>query len=221
MEEVKGFHKNFIILSVFYVIAGVVLLFWPEMSIELFCKVLGIGMLIAGLTHIIIYFTKDHMMNIMQMDLVIGVLCVSFGAFLLLHPDFVQTALPFVVGVLFMMGGIIKLQNAIDMKRLHFRFWKAVLFFAIVMLILGAVLIYNPFSGEILTLYIGVSLILEGVLNVICMLCIAHLFKKMNRAGAQNTAQTADRRYTGSEKQIVDVPEKQSSGMKQELEIRK
>lgn len=221
MEEVKGFHKNFIILSVFYVIAGVVLLFWPEMSIELFCKVLGIGMLIAGLTHIIIYFTKDHMMNIMQMDLVIGVLCVSFGAFLLLHPDFVQTALPFVVGVLFMMGGIIKLQNAIDMKRLHFRFWKAVLFFAIVMLILGAVLIYNPFSGEILTLYIGISLILEGVLNVICMLCIAHLFKKMNRAGAQNTAQTADRRYTGSEKQIVDMPEKQSAGMKQELEIRK
>ena len=221
MEEVKGFHKNFIILSVFYVIAGVVLLFWPEMSIELFCKVLGIGMLIAGLTHIIIYFTKDHMMNIMQMDLVIGVLCVSFGAFLLLHPDFVQTALPFVVGVLFMMGGIIKLQNAIDMKRLHFRFWKAVLFFAIAMLILGAVLIYNPFSGEILTLYIGISLILEGVLNVICMLCIAHLFKKMNRAGAQNTAQTTERRYTGSEKQIVDMPEKQSAGMKQELEIRK
>lgn len=213
MEEIRGFHKNFIILSVFYVIAGTVLLFWPEMSIELFCKVLGIGMLIAGLTHVIIYFTKDHMLNIMQMDLVIGVLCVSFGAFLLLHPEFVQNALPFVVGVLFMMGGIVKLQNAIDMKRFHFRFWKAVLFFAVVMLILGAVLIYNPFRGEILTLYIGISLILEGILNIICMLCIAHLVKKavkMNSAASDSEGRP----------QIVDMPEK-ASGTKQELEIRK
>ena len=219
MEEIKGFHKNFVILSVFYVIAGVVLLFWPQMSIELFCKVLGIGMLIAGLTHIIIYFTKDHMMNIMQMDLVIGVLCVSFGAFLLLHPDFVQNALPFVVGVLFMMGGIVKLQNAIDMRRLHFRFWKAVLFFAIVMLILGAVLIYNPFADDILTLYIGISLILEGVLNVICILCIAYLFKKVSRV--KNTA--ADSGGYGGERQIVDIPEEASGtkAVKQELEIRK
>ena len=218
MEEIKGFHKNFVILSVFYVIAGVVLLFWPEMSIELFCKVLGIGMLIAGLTHIIIYFTKDHMMNIMQMDLVIGVLCVSFGAFLLLHPDFVQNALPFVVGVLFMMGGIVKLQNAIDMRRLHFRFWKVVLFFAIVMLILGAVLIYNPFSSDILTLYIGISLILEGVLNVICILCIAYLFKKVSRV--KNAA--ADSGGYGGVQQIVDIPEQVSGAKagKQELEIR-
>lgn len=216
MEEIRGFHKNFIILSVFYVIAGVVLLFWPEMSIELFCKVLGIGMLVAGMTHIIIYFTKDHMMNIMQMDLMIGVLCVSFGAFLLLHPEFVQNALPFVVGVLFMMGGIVKLQNSIDMKRLRFCFWKGILFFAILMLVLGALLIYNPFRGEILTLYIGVSLILEGVLNVICTLCIAHLYKKAVRtAKADGTA--------GSERpQIVDMPEQeQSTGEKKELEIRK
>lgn len=212
MEEIKSFHKNFIILSVFYVIAGIVLLFWPEMSLELFCKVLGIGMLIAGLTHIIIYFTKDHLLTIMQMDLVIGVLCVSFGAFLLLHPDFVQMALPFVVGVLFMMGGIIKLQNALDLRHLQFRFWKAVLFFAVLMLLLGAVLIYNPFRNEILMLYIGISLILEGVLNVICMLCISHLMKKLARVSAECPA--------SKEASIIDMPE-QPSARKQELEIKR
>lgn len=211
MEEVKGFRKNFIILSVFYVVAGIVLLFWPEMSIELFCKVLGIGMLIAGITHVIIYFTKDHMLNVMQMDLVIGVLCVSFGAYFLLHPEFVENALPFAVGVLLLMGAIVKLQNAIDMKRLHFRFWKAVLFFSIVMLISGGILIYNPFVGEALTLFIGISLLLDGLLNIVCMLCIAHLFKKMTKIPDNGTG-TVDA-------QIVDMPQA-TSGKKQELEIR-
>lgn len=212
MEEVRGFRKNFIILSVFYVIAGIVLLFWPEMSIELFCKVLGIGMLIAGITHVIIYFTKDHMLNVMQMDLVIGVLCSSFGAYFLLHPEFVESALPFAVGVLLLMGAIVKLQNAIDMKRLQFRFWKVVLFFSIVMLISGGLLIYNPFTGDILTLFIGIALILDGLLNIICMLCIAHLYKKMTKM-KMNGKGTVDA-------QIVDMPE-QGSEKKQELEIRK
>lgn len=212
MEEVRGFRKNFIILSVFYVIAGVVLLFWPEMSIELFCKVLGIGMLIAGITHVIIYFTKDHMLNVMQMDLVIGVLCSAFGAYFLLHPEFVENALPFAVGVLLMIGAIVKLQNAIDLKRLYFRFWKIILFFAIVMLISGGILIYNPFKGEALTLFIGGALILDGLLNIVCMLCIAHLFKKMEKMKSYDR-ETVDA-------QIVDVPER-TSGNKQELEIRK
>lgn len=181
MEMVKGFRKSMVVLSVCYVIAGVILLFWPDMSMDIFCKALGIGMLIIGITHIIIYFTKDHMQNIMQMDLVVGVVCAAFGAFLLLHPDFVETAMPFAVGILLMIGAIVKLQNAIDMKRLKFTQWKAVLALAIVMLLMGALLIYNPFAGRILLIYIGISLILDGALNIVCMLLISRKVKKMAR----------------------------------------
>ena len=207
MEEIKGFRRNFIILSVFYVIAGVVLLFWPAMSIELFCRVLGIGLLIVGFAHVIIYFTKDHMMNIMQMDLVIGVLCVSFGAFLLLHPDFVEAVMPFAVGILLLMGAIVKLQNAIDMRRLKFQHWNVLLIFSIVMMVLGALLIYNPFSGEILIVLIGLSLILDGTVNIVSTLCIAHRMKKLNRQG-------------GGAGGVVDMPVTQET-KKQEMEIRK
>ena len=138
-------------------------------------------MLILGITHIIIYFTKDHMTNIMQMDLVTGVVAGAFGAFLLLHPDFVGTAMPFAVGILLMIGGIVKLQNSIDMKRLHFTHWKAVLVFAVLLFGVGAVLIYNPFEGRILLLYIGISLMLDGLVNIICMLTISHRMKRIAR----------------------------------------
>ncbi|MDD2958250.1 MAG: DUF308 domain-containing protein [Lachnospiraceae bacterium] len=211
MEEIKGFRKSFVIISVFYVIAGIVLLFWPAMSIALFCRALGIGMLVIGLTHIVIYFTKDHMMNIMQMDLVIGVVCVAFGAFLLLHPDFVEIALPFAMGILLLIGAITKLQNAIDLKRLMVKHWYIVLVFAVILMILGAILIYNPFSGQVLLIYIGVSLILDGLLNIISMLCIAvRLKKKIRQQGEKD----------GDARQIVDMPESPKTE-KQELEIKK
>lgn len=179
--EGNGFRKSLIILSVCYVIAGIILIFWPDMSMALFCSALGVGMLVLGITHVILYFTKDHMLNIMQMDLVTGVVCGAFGAFLLLHPEFVETVMPFAVGILLLIGGIVKLQNAIDMKRLGFLRWKVVLFFALLLFLMGGLLIYNPFEGRGLLVYIGVSLILDGMVSIVCMLCIAHRMKRRAR----------------------------------------
>lgn len=213
MEEVKVFHKSMVILSVCYIIAGIILLFWPDMSMDLFCKGLGIGMLVLGLTHIIIYFTKDHMRNIMQMDLVIGVVCAAFGAFLLIHPDFVEMAMPFAVGILLMIGAILKLQNSIDMKRLEMAYWKWILGSAVLMLLMGAVLIYNPFSGRGLLIYIGVALILDGGINIFCMLAISHRLKKL----ARNPKQQKD--GLSGAGTVVDMPVR-SGKEKQELEMK-
>lgn len=214
MEEIRGFHKSMIILSVCYVIAGIILLFWPDMSMDIFCKGLGIGMLVVGITHVIIYFTKDHMQSIMQMDLVEGVVCAAFGAFLLMHPDFVEMAMPFAVGILLMIGAILKLQNSIDMKHLKFVRWKVVLVLAVLMLVMGAVLIYNPFTGRGLLVYIGIGLMADGVINIVCMLSISHRLKKL----ARNPGMKKEKIVNADD--VVDMPVPADKG-KQELEIRK
>lgn len=214
MEEIRGFHKSMIILSVCYVIAGIILLFWPDMSMDIFCKGLGLGMLVVGITHVIIYFTKDHMQSIMQMDLVVGVVCAAFGAFLLMHPDFVEMAMPFAVGILLMIGAILKLQNSIDMKHLKFVRWKVVLVLAVLMLVMGAVLIYNPFTGRGLLVYIGIGLMADGVINIVCMLSISHRLKKL----ARNPGMKKEKIVNADD--VVDMPVPADKG-KQELEIRK
>ena len=214
MEEIRGFHKSMIILSVCYVIAGIILLFWPDMSMDIFCKGLGIGMLVVGITHVIIYFTKDHMQSIMQMDLVVGVVCAAFGAFLLMHPDFVEMAMPFAVGILLMIGAILKLQNSIDLKHLKFVRWKVVLVLAVLMLVMGAVLIYNPFTGRGLLVYIGIGLMADGVINIVCMLSISHRLKKL----ARNPGMKKEKIVNADD--VVDMPVPADKG-KQELEIRK
>lgn len=214
----KGFRKSLIVLSVCYVIAGIILIFWPDMSVALFCNALGVGMLVVGITHVIIYFTKDHMMNIMQMDLVIGVVCAAFGAFLLLHPDFVETVMPFAVGILLLIGGIVKLQNAIDMKRLKFQHWKVVLAFALILMVLGGLLIYNPFEGRVLLVYIGCSLILDGMVSIVCMLCISHRMKRLARTPGTVEAEVVQEQ--GPEGTVDMPPTAPARGESRELEKR-
>ncbi len=184
MDENRSVSKWLVTLSVFYVVSGIVMLIWPHLTIDLLGKAIGIGMLVVGIAHIIIYITKDHMKSIMQMDLTVGVVIAAFGAFMLMHGDFVSMALPFAVGILLLIGGISHVQYALDMKRLGMHRWKIMLAFAIILLILGMILIYNPFTGNMLIYYIAASLMLNGVLTIISVLLIAHRAKRIARGQA-------------------------------------
>ena len=66
-------------------------------------------------------------------------------------------------GVLVLCSGCSKLQDAIDLKRLDYGSWLGLLIVAAINIILGVVLIYNPFKAAILLFRVlGVVLILSG-----------------------------------------------------------
>ena len=180
-EEKKKSTLWFIVLSVLYVVTGIMILIWPNLTNDLLGKALGIGMLVVGITMIIIYFTKDHMGNIMEMELTRGVVFAAFGAFMLMHADFIEVALPFGMGILLMIGAISKIQYSLDMKRLRFIRWKLLLIFALILLAMGIILIYNPFKNTFLFYYIAIALIVDGTLNIICVLSISHRMKQISR----------------------------------------
>ena len=181
MKEAFKSQQFYIILSVLYVITGIVILIWPNMTMPLLGKALGIGMLVVGFTHIIVYFTKDHFATILHMDLTIGVVFAAFGAFMLMHADFVEMAIPFGVGILLLIGAMTKIQYALDMKRMYAVRWKIMLVLALILAVLGIVLLYNPFSATVLLYVIAISVILDGILNIFCVLFLSHRMKQISR----------------------------------------
>ena len=88
MENGREVKKSFCLLSVAYIVMGLVLVIWPDISVHTFCFAFGIGMIIFGGAHMILYFTKDRFMNVMQPDLVIGVVCISTGCYILLKMEY-------------------------------------------------------------------------------------------------------------------------------------
>lgn len=186
MNEVKEYRKSYILVSALYVVLGAVLLVWPTSSLKMICYVLGFAMVVIGLTFGIIYFTKENPRGFLQMDLVIGIVCLAFGVFILLNPAFLSHVLPFAMGIILLLGAVVKIQSSISMKRLRFRRWYLVLIGALVMIALGIVLLCNPFVQErYMILYIGACLILDGLINLISMICISLRVKKLVKVQRQ------------------------------------
>lgn len=181
MEKAVKSQTFFIVLSVLYVITGVVILVWPNLTMPLLGKALGIGMLVVGCTHMILYFTRDHLQSILHMDLTIGVVFAAFGAFMLMHADFVEMVLPFAAGILLLIGAMTKIQYSLDLRMMHVKHWKIMLALAVILIGTGITLLYNPFKGNVLIYVIAASLIAEGILNIFCVLFVSHRMKQIQR----------------------------------------
>ena len=182
MKEVKQFSKSYIFISALYVVLGIVLLAWPRLSVQMICYGFTIAMIVIGFSYGIMYFTKDNLEGFQQMDLVIGIICLAFGIFIFLNPTFLSSVLPFAIGIILLLGAIVKIQSAFNMKKLRLKKWYLILICALVVGALGAVLLWNPFQEEkYMILYIGICLILDGLTNLTSLICIQVRVKQLNR----------------------------------------
>ena len=187
MNEVKNFSKSYIFLSALYVALGVVLLAWPALSVKMIGIGIGIVMLVLGITYAIIYFTKDNPKGFLQMDLVIGIICLAFGVFILLNQSFLTTVLPFAMGIILLLGAVVKIQSAFNMKRMIYKKWYLMLIAALLIVALAVVLLCNPFEQERhMLLYIGCCLMFDGLTNLISMCCILFRVRKLARIQKKN-----------------------------------
>ena len=187
MKEVKQFSKSYIFISALYVVLGVVLLAWPTLSVQIICYGLAVAMIVIGISYGIMYFTKDSLEGFLQMDLVIGIVCLAVGIFILLNPTFLSSVLPFAMGIILLLGAIVKIQSAFNMKKLRLKKWYLILICALVIGVLGAVLLWNPFEEEkYMILYIGICLILDGLTNLISLICIQTRLRKLKKIQKAN-----------------------------------
>lgn len=117
-----------------------------------------------GRSHsIICYLLRDARENYYHNEFVFGILGIVLGAVVLYKVEIVISLIPFILGVLVLCSGCSKLQDAIDLKRLGYGSWLGLLIVAAINIILGVVLIYNPFKAAILLFRVlGVVLILSG-----------------------------------------------------------
>ncbi len=186
MGQVREVKKSFCVLSAAYIVLGIMLLLWPDLSTRTFCYVFGVGMLILGGTHLILYFVKDRGQSVMQADMVIGVVGIATGVYTLLKTEYVLEIIPFALGIVAFLGCIVKLQHALDLRRIGSGHWYLMLIFALALFILGALLVANPFEElSMVTILIGVSLIVDGVGNLLGIFWIGLFLRHINKINRQ------------------------------------
>ncbi|MCD8398160.1 MAG: DUF308 domain-containing protein [Lachnospiraceae bacterium] len=222
MKKIREFSKSYIFLSFLYVAVGIVLLLWPSMSLEMIGKGLGIILIVLGATYGVIYFTRDKRQEgFLQVELVIAVVCVALGVFILLTPEFLSMVLPFAMATVLLLGAIVKIQSTISMKKLLVRRWYIGLIAALVIIALGIVLLVYPFTSDAQMLfYIGICLILDGVTNLLGLLCIQLRTKKLDKM-QKNNPDTDITALVKSEWEKSDAVKAEKKAKKQEKKAQK
>ena len=154
----------------------------PETMQKTLGYVIGIVLIVAGLISIICYLLRDAKENYYHNEFVFGLVGMVLGAAVLYKVEVIISLIPFILGILVLFSGCSKLQDAIDLKRLGYGSWIGMLVVAVINIILGIVLICNPFQAAIVLFRVlGVGLIISGVSDCFSTIYFARKFHKFKQ----------------------------------------
>ncbi len=169
---------GYIIMSVLFCIFGVVLMIVPHTSIAVIASAIGIGMILFGIIKLIGYFSKDLYRLAFQYDLAFGILLITLGVIVLLEPAKVIEFICVLLGIAVLTDGLYKIQISIDAKSFGIKLWWLIMIEAISTSIIGVLLIMMPSNAsKVLTILIGISSLIVGLLNLSTVLTAVKIIK--------------------------------------------
>ena len=170
---------GYILISLMLCVLGVVLIVCPGVSAGLLCKISGVIMVLFGAIKIIGYFSKDLYRLAFQYDLASGILIMAIGVIMIARTNVMVSIICIIFGIYVLADALLKVQIAIDAKAFGISKWWLILAVAILTGVVGFLLVLRPSeSAQILMVLLGLSLISEGLLNLITILTAVKIIRR-------------------------------------------
>ena len=170
--------KSSIWSSIALVVLGFLLIFYSEVTIISISYVIG-GILIAiGVIALIKYISNINKDIKNEIDIVYGIGTIILGIIVISNPKAIASIIPFVLGVLIVINSTAKIDYSFRLKKNKNKLWISTLVVALVALVCGVLLIFNPFAGaEFITKIIGIILVVYAVLDIVSTIRISKELK--------------------------------------------
>ncbi len=180
---IKVFNRSItttIIIDAIFIIAGVILVLNPANALIIFSYVVSGFIIATGLMSFYSYHRAKKAGMQPGFGIVYGILSILIGIILILLPELLSSILPVVLGVIITISGAFKIQFALALRQYNQKAWVSSLIMAILMMVAGLFLIFNPFTtASLLTLAIGIIILVFSVLDLITTV-IYKFFTKEN-----------------------------------------
>ena len=154
-----------LITSILSIIVGLVLIFLPTVSNKVVGIIVGVIILIFGINAVYKYFHRDGA-KIYSLNIVFGVLYSILGVVIILYPYSVMEFVTVCLGLFIIINGATKVNYGLWLKRGNEDSWLVTLVTGIFLVVLGIMVVFNPFSAFTVTQISGAFLIIVGILNV-------------------------------------------------------
>lgn len=187
----KGLSKvkwDFIITSVLMIAVGILCAVLPTDSANVLCYIFG-GMLIISGT---VIMTRYFMLNMMLGGylLIVSITMVLGGIFCIVYPQAVQGILTVLFGLFIVIDSINSLSDSIVCAKAKVNGWWILFVLSLITAALGIAVMFSTF--ETVMIFAGVSLILEGVKNIVITITFNHKIKTAKKQVQKRIAELDD-----------------------------
>jgi uncharacterized membrane protein HdeD (DUF308 family) len=160
---------------------GVVVFVFPLESYVTLAILFGVMMLAVGAIQLIVASTSGNYLTMRGYFVVGGVMDLILGIFLCIYPDVTLVALPIMLGIWMMYNSFVIIAFGGDMETFRLGGSGLVIVGGVILLLLSAIVLLNPFSAGIATVIIlaGIGLLVLGCLLSMLSLKLKHIDREI------------------------------------------
>lgn len=193
MNFIRSIKVNLLSSAILCVILGIVLVAYPDTSMTLVCRTVGVIVLITGLGLVFGYLKsgKEHWYG--KIELVFGTILAIVGGFLILRPLGLISIIPIIFGILFIYHGLANMRQAMELRQYKDKGWWLPVLIAATTVLLGIFIINYPIrTMDIIMRVIGACLIYDGLANTVLVGRFVRSIRNFRKLEAEETMREKD-----------------------------
>lgn len=169
---IQDMKHNYFINAVIMVVLGLILVIWPEILGNMLCYILGGALILMGAFQLIGFIRGEHLGFCNKFSMLMGIILILLGIWVCANPHVVLSIIPVVVGIIILLHGLMDIQYTLDIKKAGSSKWWIGLIAAIATIVIGILLVVNPFAAyELTMIIIGIAMIYDGGSDLVLLLC--------------------------------------------------
>ena len=154
------------ILDIMFIVLGIFLVANPSVGVNASLFLFGVILMISGLYSIIKYINNNSV--IFRFELIYGILSIVVGLIAFFKPFALVNLITVLVGAWLVISSFIKFFVANELRRVGIESWTFDMGISVLTIILGLMLIINPFGGYIiLTTYVAILIMMYAAMDLV------------------------------------------------------
>ena len=178
MSEIKKFFTKLkwekLVTAIVAIVLGIVFVADPNGSGDAVCKVAGVAMIVLAAAMLIRYFTSAQLF---PENLIFSAVLLLLGIFFIARSGVVMTVLGLFFGIFLVIDGASKVRDGIDAAKAKMLGWWIWFILALLTIVLGVLVMF----GESVMTLLGVSLIVDGVSDIVTTLWLSAGVRKVKK----------------------------------------
>ena len=173
--------RNNIWRAVYAIIIGLVMVAFPDLTLQYLVVIIGVMLLVFGGILLGIYLNARRN-GYAKRAPVEGILAIVLGLMLVIAPTFFLNILMAILGILLIFTGIIQISDIIMLRKHNIKLSWIFYVFPILVFGAGIIVVINPFDFIIkpLMIFFGVASLLSGIIDIVNEIAIRSAWKKKN-----------------------------------------